>query len=171
MDRDRHDRDTCCQTQKGSGSTEPLRTGRESGAPRSPAKAALGSVGFVYLGVMVLTWAGNRLLMKLALGQVPPLVFVLFRLIGSLTLIAPALLVAGQPLLPARGERSTLFWVGQLSIIGLAILPAGQAIVLAYTMPLWAIPIGLFFVAGTARPGPAHRGGDRLCRPCSLHEP
>jgi hypothetical protein len=27
--------------------------------------------------------------MKLALGQVPPLVFVLFRLIGSLTLIAP----------------------------------------------------------------------------------
>jgi drug/metabolite transporter (DMT)-like permease len=45
-----------------------------------------------------------------------------------------------------------LFWVGQLqvagflicSIIGLAILPAGRAIVLAYTMPLWAIPIGLF---------------------------
>jgi hypothetical protein len=152
MDRDRHDRDTCCQTQKGSGSREPLRTGRESGAPRSSAKAALRPVGFVYLGVMVLTWAGNWPLMKLALGQVPPLVFVLFRLIGSLTLIAPALLVAGQPLLPARGERLTLFWVGQLqvagflicSIIGLAILPAGRAIVLAYTMPLWAIPIGLF---------------------------
>ena len=152
MDRDRHDRDTCCQTQKGSGSTKPLRAGRESGAPRSPAKAALRPVGFVYLGVMVLTWAANWPLMKLALGQVPPLVFVLFRLIGSLTLIAPALLVAGQPLLPARGERLTLFWVGQLqvagflicSIIGLAILPAGRAIVLAYTMPLWAIPIGLF---------------------------
>jgi drug/metabolite transporter (DMT)-like permease len=51
-----------------------------------------------------------------------------------------------------RGERSSLFWVGQLqvagflicSIIGLAIVPAGRAIVLAYTMPLWAIPIGLF---------------------------
>ena len=45
-----------------------------------------------------------------------------------------------------------LFWVGQLqvsgflicSIIGLSILPAGRAIVLGYTMPLWAIPIGLF---------------------------
>jgi drug/metabolite transporter (DMT)-like permease len=48
-------------------------------------------VGFVYLGVMVLTWAGNRPLMKLALGEVPPLVFVLLRLIGSLILIAPAL--------------------------------------------------------------------------------
>jgi drug/metabolite transporter (DMT)-like permease len=95
----------------------------------------------------------------------------LLRLIGSLILIAPALLATRQPVLPARGERLTLFLVGQLqvagflicSIIGLAILPAGRAIVLAYTMPLWAIP--------TARRGPAHRGGDRLCRPCSLHEP
>jgi drug/metabolite transporter (DMT)-like permease len=54
--------------------------------------------------------------------------------------------------LPVRGERLGLFWVGELqvagflicSIIGLAILPAGRAIVLAYTMPLWAIPIELF---------------------------
>jgi drug/metabolite transporter (DMT)-like permease len=108
-------------------------------------------VGFVYLGVMVLTWAANWPLMKLALGEVPPLVFLLLQLIGSLILIAPALLATRQPLSPARGERLTLFWVGQLqvagflicSIIGLAILPAGRAIVLAYTMPLWAIPIGL----------------------------
>jgi hypothetical protein len=40
------------------GSTEPLRTGRESGAPLSPEKAALRAVGFVYLGLMVLTWPG-----------------------------------------------------------------------------------------------------------------
>ena len=46
-------------------------------------------MGFVYLGVMVLTWAGNWPLMKLALGEVPPLVFVLLRLIGSLILIVP----------------------------------------------------------------------------------
>ncbi|MBV9687538.1 MAG: DMT family transporter [Alphaproteobacteria bacterium] len=133
-------------------STEHLRTRQESGAPRSPAKAVLAPVGFAYLGVMVLTWAGNWPLMKLAVGEVPPMVFVLLRLAGSLILIAPALLATRQPLLPARGERLTLFWVGQLqvagflicSIIGLAILPAGRAIVLAYTMPLWAIPIGLF---------------------------
>jgi drug/metabolite transporter (DMT)-like permease len=107
---------------------------------------------FVYLGVIIITWAGNWPLMKLALGQVPPLVFVLLRLIGSLALIAPALLLTRQSLLPPRGERLGLFWVGQLqvagflicSIIGLAIVPAGRAVVLAYTMPLWAIPIGLF---------------------------
>jgi drug/metabolite transporter (DMT)-like permease len=74
------------------------------------------------------------------------------RLVGSLVLIAPALLAARQRLLPYRGERLILFWVGELqvagflicSIIGLSILPAGRAIMLAYTMPLWAIPIGIF---------------------------
>jgi len=66
---------------------------------------------------------------------VPPLVFVLLRLIGSLALIAPALAATGQPLLPVRGERLSLFWVGQLQvagflicgIIGLSIVPAAAA--------------------------------------------
>ena len=120
----------------------------------SPARARAGPppLAYVYLAVMVLSWALNWPLMKLAIGQVPPLTFVLLRLVGSLVLIAPVLLATGRRLLPARGERTTLFWVGQLqiagflilSIIGLAIVPAGRAIVLAYTMPLWAIPIGRF---------------------------
>jgi drug/metabolite transporter (DMT)-like permease len=124
----------------------------EADAPPSHRSTTLRPVVFVYLGVIIVTWAGNWPLMKLALGQVPPLVFVLLRLIGGLALMGPALLLARQRLLPPRGERLGLFWVGQLqvagflicSIIGLAILPAGRAIVLAYTMPLWAIPIGLF---------------------------
>jgi drug/metabolite transporter (DMT)-like permease len=123
----------------------------EANAPPSHMRATFSPVVFVYLGVMIVTWAGNWPLMKLALGQVPPLVFVLLRLIGSLALMGPAVLLARQSLLPVRGERLGLFWVGQLqvagflicSIIGLAIVPAGRAIVLAYTMPLWAIPIGL----------------------------
>jgi drug/metabolite transporter (DMT)-like permease len=107
---------------------------------------------YIYLAVIVLSWAGNWPLMKLALGAVPPLLFVLLPLVGALTLLAPALLARRIPLLPARGERLGLFWVGQLqvaaflicSIFGLAMVPAGRAIVLAYTMPLWAIPIGLW---------------------------
>jgi drug/metabolite transporter (DMT)-like permease len=114
--------------------------------PRTP------PVAILYLGAIILTWAGNWPLMKLALTQVPPFLFVLMRLAGSLMLIAPALIAARQRLMPVRGERLPLFWVGQLqvtgflvcSIIGLAIMPAGRAIVLAYTMPLWAIPIGLW---------------------------
>jgi drug/metabolite transporter (DMT)-like permease len=119
---------------------------------RSPERAAPPPAAFLYLGVMIVTWAGNWPLMKLALADAPPLLFVLLRLAGSLALIVPALLAAGRPLLPVRGERLPLFWIGELqvalflicSIIGLALLPAGRAIVLGYTMPLWAIPIGFF---------------------------
>jgi drug/metabolite transporter (DMT)-like permease len=107
---------------------------------------------YLYLAIIVLTWSANWPLMKLALGSVPPLMFVLLRLAGSLVLIAGALVARRQPLLPERGERLGLFWVGELQvagflifcIIGLAIVPPGRAIVLAYTMPLWSIPIGLW---------------------------
>jgi drug/metabolite transporter (DMT)-like permease len=101
---------------------------------------------------MIVTWALNWPLMKLALGQMPPLTFALLRLIGSLILIAPMLVATRRPLLPVRGERLNLFWIGQLqvggflicSMIGLKLVPAGRAIVLAFTMPLWTVPIGLF---------------------------
>jgi hypothetical protein len=133
--------------------TERSPIANRQGAQRAGARTTEAPpLAFVYLAVMIISWAGNWPLMKLALGQLPPLLFVLLRLIGSLILIAPALAATQQPLLPVRGERLGLLCVGELqvagflvfSIIGLALLPAGRAIVLAYTMPLWAIPIGLF---------------------------
>jgi drug/metabolite transporter (DMT)-like permease len=117
--------------------------------PADVKRAAPGIV-YLYLAIVVVSWAANWPLMKLALADAPPLVFVSLRLIGTLALLVPAMLAARAPLLPVRGERLGLFWVGQLQvagflicgIIGLSIVPPGRAIVLAYTMPLWAIPIG-----------------------------
>jgi drug/metabolite transporter (DMT)-like permease len=119
--------------------------------PRTPgarAQEARPRIVYLYLAIIVVSWAGNWPLMKLALADAPPLSFVLLRLIGTLALLAPALLVLRAPLLPVAGERLGLFLVGQLQVagflicsIGLAIVPAGRSIVLAYTMPLWAIPI------------------------------
>jgi drug/metabolite transporter (DMT)-like permease len=115
-------------------------------------RAARPRIVYLYLAIIVASWAGNWPLMKLALADAPPLLFVLLRLVGSLAVIVPPLLVLRAPLLPIAGERLGLFLVGLLqiagflicSIIGLAIVPAGRAIVLAYTMPLWAIPIELW---------------------------
>jgi drug/metabolite transporter (DMT)-like permease len=120
--------------------------------PISEATTAMPRIVYVYLAVIVVTWAANWPLMRLALDEAPPMQFVLLRLVGTLALLAPALLLYGSPLLPVRGERLGLLWVGQLqvaaflicSIIGLVIVPPGRAIVLAYTMPLWAMPIGLW---------------------------
>lgn len=122
------------------------------GERAAPAKPALPGIVYLYLAVVVLTWALNWPLMKLAIGDIPPPLFVLARLVGSFALILSPLIATRQGLIPERGERWGLFWVGQAqiagflicSIVGLSIVPAGRAIVLAYTMPLWAIPIGLF---------------------------
>jgi drug/metabolite transporter (DMT)-like permease len=121
-----------------------------SGSP-SAGRASRPAIVYVYLAIMVGTWAGNWPLMKLALADAPPMQFVLMRLIGATALLWPFLLAVREPALPSKGERLGLAWVGLLQvagfmifgIIGLSIVPAGRAIVLAYTMPLWAIPIGL----------------------------
>ena len=121
-----------------------------SGSPAA-VRASRPVIVYVYLAIMVGTWAGNWPLMKLALGDAPPMQFVLMRLIGATALLWPFLLAVREPALPSKGERLGLAWVGLLQVagfmifgtIGLAIVPAGRAIVLAYTMPLWAIPIGL----------------------------
>jgi drug/metabolite transporter (DMT)-like permease len=107
---------------------------------------------YLFLAIVVISWAGNWPLMKLALSDAPPLSFVLVRMLGTLALMTPALSAMQVPLVPARGERTAMFVVGLFnvagfllcSIIGLSILPAGRAIVLGYTMPLWAIPIELW---------------------------
>lgn len=119
-------------------------------------RAAPPRIVYLYLAIIVCSWAANWPLMKLALADAPPISFVLLRLGGTLGLLLPGLLALRAPLLPARGERLGLFFVGQLqiagfliaSIIGLSIVPAGRAIVLAYTMPLWAIPFELWLEPG-----------------------
>ena len=100
---------------------------------------------------MVATWAGNWPLMRLALVHTEPIVFVSLRTAGSIAILAPILAVLNRPLLPVPTERLALFWVGLFqvtgflvfSIIGLAIVAPGRAIELAYTMPLWAVLLGL----------------------------
>src|SRR3954451_14801053 len=110
----------------------------------SVAGAARPRIVYFYLAIVVVSWAGNWPIMKLALADAPGPVFVLLRLVGTLALMGPILTTMGAPLLPRRGERLGQFVVGLLqvagfmifSILGLSILPAGRAIILAYTMPL-----------------------------------
>ena len=123
------------------------------------AGAARPRIVYLYLAIVVVSWAGNWPLMKLAIADAPPLMFVLLRLAGTVAVMAPMLAAVRAPLLPAQGERLGLCVVGQLQvagfmvfgIIGLSVLPAGRAVVLAYTMPLWAIPIELWLAPGIVR--------------------
>jgi drug/metabolite transporter (DMT)-like permease len=126
---------------------------RRDGVPEGAGRADRPfDLTYLYLAIILVSWAANWPLMKLALVDAPPMMFVIVRLAGTLAILAPVLLATREPVFPAPGERLGLAWVGLLQvagflifgIIGLAIVPAGRAIVLAYTMPLWAIPIGLW---------------------------
>src|ERR1700730_3712643 len=130
-----------------------MRNREPSPTLKTPATIATATLrqAYGYLAVIIATWAANWPMMRLALDHTEPMVFVSLRMAGSVAIFAPILAALSCPLLPVRRERLALFWIGQLqvtgflvfSIIGLAIVPPGRAIVLAYTMPLWAIPIGL----------------------------
>ena len=69
-------------------------------------RTATPRIVYVYLAIIVVSWAGNWPLMKLALADAPPLVFVLLRLIGTLILLAPVL--GAIPTLSARARGTLL---------------------------------------------------------------
>jgi drug/metabolite transporter (DMT)-like permease len=123
--------------------------GSAATAPADVVAPARPRIVYLWLAIVVSSWALNWPLMKLALADAPPFAFVLLRLLGTLPVLALPMLAMRTRLLPDAGERLGLFWVGQLQItgflifciIGLSVLPAGRAIVLGYTMPLWAIPL------------------------------
>jgi drug/metabolite transporter (DMT)-like permease len=130
-------------------------------ASPSVAGTARPRIVYFYLAIVAGSFAGNWPVMKLALADAPGPTFVLLRLLGTLAVMGPLLIAMRVPLVPRRGERLGQLVVGLLqiggflifSILGLSILPAGRAIVLAYTMPLWAILIELWFSRDRPRGG------------------
>jgi drug/metabolite transporter (DMT)-like permease len=130
-------------------------------ASPSAAGAARPRIVYLYLAIVAGSFAANWPVMKLALADAPGPVFVLLRLLGTLAVMGPLMIAMRAPLAPRPGERFGQSIVGLLqiggflifSIIGLSILPAGRAIVLAYTMPLWALLIELRAIRDSPRGG------------------
>lgn len=129
--------------------------GRRNGTARQTATGTEpGPTIYLQLAGVVLFWGANWPLMKLALLDIGPLAFCAVRLVGttvSLALLAPLLRF---PLLPHRGERLMIAVVGLLQVggmmglsnIGLQFVSPGRASVLAYTMQMWTLPLGLLLL-------------------------
>jgi drug/metabolite transporter (DMT)-like permease len=99
----------------------------------------------------IFAWGANYPLMKLAISDIPPLMFTACRLWGAVVVLGAVAFASGRaPLLPFPEERVDLAVVGLLqigamlglTIIGLNRVPAGRTALLVYTMPLWAVPLG-----------------------------
>jgi drug/metabolite transporter (DMT)-like permease len=106
------------------------------------------------LAALTFAWGFNWTALKVALSEVPPWTFRSLCLgLGAAVLFA-ALRVGGQPLAVPRGQWRRLALLAFLNItcwnmliaFGVALIPSGRASILAYTMPIWAIPLSVWLL-------------------------
>ena len=106
------------------------------------------------LAALTLAWGFNWTALKVALSEVPPWTFRTLCLgLGSAVLFA-ALRAGRQPLAVPKGDRARLALLAVLNIscwnmliaFGVALIPSGRAAILAYTMPVWAVPLSMWLL-------------------------
>jgi drug/metabolite transporter (DMT)-like permease len=106
------------------------------------------------LAGLTLAWGFNWTAMKVALAEIPPWTFRTLCLgLGSLILFA-VLRAARQPLAVPRGQWPRLALLAVLNIsnwnllvaFGLMMIPSGRAAILAYTMPVLAVPLSVWLL-------------------------
>jgi drug/metabolite transporter (DMT)-like permease len=113
-----------------------------SGAPGTGRAAVL-------LGLVILLWGSNWPIMKIGLASIPPLTFAIARtVLGGVSLLL--LLAATRRLcLPQRHDAPIVVSVAVLQIAlflglthgALMFVEAGRSAILAYTTPLWVVPL------------------------------
>ncbi len=106
------------------------------------------------LAALTFAWGFNWTALKVALSEVPPWTFRSLCLgLGSAVLFA-ALRVGGQRLAVPKGQWGRLALLAFVNItcwnmlvaFGVALIPSGRASILAYTMPVWAIPLSVWLL-------------------------
>lgn len=113
------------------------------------ARVTVGLFAFV-----VVAWSLNWVVMKVAVQEVSPLWAVAIRTALAALVLFPALRVTGQLRRPPRADLPVWLTIALFHMTafaafmtaGLALVPAGRAIVLGYTTPLWVAPAAFLFL-------------------------
>jgi drug/metabolite transporter (DMT)-like permease len=113
---------------------------------KPPARARLAPAGLLFLAVTSVGWGFNWPVTKFLLGELPPLTLRGSTGVVGAVLLAVLALIRGQTLHvePRLWPRLVLYAVlnvtGWMVLMGLALLwlPASEAALIAYTMPVWA---------------------------------
>ncbi len=115
-------------------------------AARRPGSGELPPAGFLLLAALTLFWGSNWPAMKIILGEMSPWGFRLLCLLpAGVALLAIARLSGLDLRVPVR-ERWQLLLCAVFAISGwhlltahgVSLIPAGRAVIIAFTMPLWA---------------------------------
>jgi drug/metabolite transporter (DMT)-like permease len=106
------------------------------------------------LAALTIAWGFNWTAMKVALGEVTPWTFRSLCLgLGSGVLFA-LLRAGGHSLAVPKGQWPRLWMLAFFNItfwnvlvaFGLTLIPSGRAAILAYTMPVWAVPLSMWLL-------------------------
>ena len=112
------------------------------------------------LAALTLAWGFNWTAMKVALEEVPPWTFRTLCLgLGSAVLFA-VLRAGGHRLAVPKGQWGRLWVLAFFNItlwnvliaFGLTMIPSGRAAILAYTMPVWAVPLSIWLLGERLTP-------------------
>ncbi len=112
------------------------------------------------LAFVVLAWGLNWVVMKIVVQEVTPLWAVAMRTVIAAVVLAPALLLTRQFIVPRRSDIPIILAISLFHMVafaalmtaGLKYVPAGRTIVLGYTTPLWVAPGAWLFLREPARP-------------------
>lgn len=125
---------------------------------RATASERIPKAGLVLVGILVLLWGSNFPAMKVGLSEIPPFTFrTISNGIAVIGLLGIGRLIMGHSLAVPRRDLIPLLLVASLNIAGWQILltfgllriEAAKAIIIAYTMPLWAALFGHFLLKET----------------------
>lgn len=98
---------------------------------------------------LVIIWGSHWVVVKIGLETVPPLTYGVLRLVGGMVVLAALMAAAGRLHRPDRADWPIIVSYGLLAVgLGIAMMnlalpyiPAGRSSILAYTIPLWVVPV------------------------------
>jgi drug/metabolite transporter (DMT)-like permease len=112
------------------------------------------------LAALALMWGLSWPAMKLSLSGMEPLSYRTFSMSGAMCGLFLWAWLTRARIRPPRGALMRIFWLGffnmggwsVLMILGLQLLPAGRATILAYTFPLWTVPLSVWLMREAITP-------------------
>ena len=107
---------------------------------------------YLLLATVIVLWGANWPIMKVGVEHIPPLWFASSRLLLGAVCVFALNVARGRLSLPDRRDVSVLVSVGFLQLglglalihVALGVVEAGRSAILAYTTPLWVIPLAVF---------------------------
>lgn len=98
---------------------------------------------------LVVVWGSHWVVVKVGLETIPPFTYGVLRLASGIATLAALMAATGRLRRPIRGDYPIILSYGLLAVavmiitmnLALPYIPAGRSAILAYTTPLWIVPI------------------------------